>query len=96
MVRRPRPLMVCSLLALAMALALASRLAPGGSMVAAMPSRVPVATDVPGWTMRGWDAPLPAEPAASGAPADAAIGLDGHRQPRSPRMSREALERTTR
>ena len=104
MVRNTKALMLCSLLALATGLALGSRLAPVTGDVATPPmqpsARAGLLDD---WNGRVWRA----EPAADAPPSDALprdalaqasepTGLEGDRQPRMPRMSRETMARPSR
>ncbi|TZF88278.1 hypothetical protein [Cognatilysobacter lacus] len=103
MVRNPRTLMMCSLLALATGMALGSWLAPSGNAVA--PTQVP--TLLPQLLERlhageqSADA-MPSRPTE--APANLAAdantssdsGLEGNRQPRMPRAPRDASERPMR
>lgn len=104
MVRNPRTLMVCSLLALATGMALGSRLAPGPEAVA---PHVQLALDdrIEAWAWRPRPAALSADvPASTAIAVDAAqagtsvadTGLEGARHPRTPRMSRETMARTAR
>lgn len=107
MVRNPRTLMVCSLLALATGMALGSRLAPmlAGADAGATPAverieswspwtRSDASADVRHGDSIAVDAQAPAADGPS-LPAKAA-GLEGDRHPRMPRMSRERMARTGR
>lgn len=98
MVRNPRTLMMCSLLALAMGLALGSQIAPTTANVAAAPAAVPPLAE----RLEAWVRPQAAVATPSLAPLEATTDaapdptLEGGRQPRMPRMSREALARPMR
>jgi hypothetical protein len=107
MVRNPRTLMMCGLLALATGMALGSRIAPTATGLApaatpAFAQRVaasggPWATrEAPAYTTAA-PAPAPAETTVD-TPLDAATapGIEGGRQPRMPRMSRETMARPSR
>jgi hypothetical protein len=98
MVRNPRTLMMCSLLALATGLALGSQLAP--TVAGNSGDRVPAFAE----RLHAWAAPQPAAayvpPAAMPALLDtdptADNAAEGGRQPRMPRASRDAQARAPR
>jgi hypothetical protein len=97
MVRNPRTLMMCSLLALATGLALGSQIAP--TAVALTPATRPLPALAQ--RLQAWgrpDTPMVAPRALPPLVAtdDLDPTLDGERQPRMPRMSRDALARSPR
>jgi hypothetical protein len=102
MVRNPRTLMVCSLLALATGMALGSRLAPMLADAGATPAVERIESWSP-WTRsdasadvrHGDSIAVDAQALAVDRPAEVA-GLEGVRHPRMPRMSREQMARTAR
>ncbi|WP_133477644.1 hypothetical protein [Cognatilysobacter segetis] len=104
MVRNPRTLMVCSLLALATGMALGSRLAPGASDAAADGWMTPALADrLAAWQGHRWARPAVAVdgPAGNAITVDIdtapeAAGLEGGRHPRMPRMSRDTMARAAR
>lgn len=105
MVRNPRTLMVCSLLALATGMALGSWLAPTADGTTAGAAFAPALADrLAAWQGQAWtrteaavDAPpVNAIPVEADASVPATGGIEGERQPRMPRMSRETMARVAR
>ena len=105
MVRNPRTLMVCSLLALATGMALGSWLAPSADGTPPRASFAPALADrLAAWQGQAWTRVDPAVdalrvnavPVEADAPTPATGGIEGERQPRMPRMSRETLARAAR
>jgi hypothetical protein len=99
MVRNPRTLMMCSLLALATGLALGSQIAP--AVVGTPATRMPAfAERLHAWGVRQPDtayAPPPtALPPIRDTDPTIDSTLDGGRQPRLPRASRDAQARAPR
>lgn len=101
MVRNPRTLMMCSLLAVATGMALGSRMAPTAVDMAMGPAAMPrLAGRIEAWLQHDTSvvppaaAPMVVAGQDDGAHVDAT--LEGHRQPRGPRTSREGTARTAR
>ncbi len=94
MVRNPRMLMMCGLLAVATGAVLGSHVAPQAqgndlSLLALMPGLVGVGM----LESHAWNKPTTATPAP---PVVSDVPLEGHRQPRGPRESRDMLDRDER
>jgi hypothetical protein len=100
MVRNPRTLMMCSLLALATGLALGSQMAPSATDAMPSPALVPaLAQRLQAWVRPETGMAAPAIDPIQSAADDGTTRdptLEGARQPRGPRMSREGSVRAPR